>query len=148
MEVRRIVTGLNSEGQSTVWIDAPATNAVSRRPGHQSRLIWVSDEAPAKIDGDVDQGARDIGRPPPSRGTIFRVLEIAPGCVAEMHSTETVDYVVVMSGEMDMELETGLVPIKAGDVIVQRGTLHNWVNNGSAPCRLAVVLVDGYREHP
>ncbi len=142
MEVRRIVTGVNDAGQSTVWIDGPATNAVSRRPGHQSRLIWVTEETPASIFGETDEGARDIGRPPPSNGTIFRVIEIAPGCTAEMHRTDTIDYVIVMSGEMDMELETERVHLTAGDVIVQRGTLHNWVNNGSEPCRVAAVLID------
>ena len=142
MEVRRIVTGVNDAGQSTVWIDGPATNAVSRRPGHQSRLIWVTEETPASIFGETDEGARDIGRPPPSNGTIFRVIEIAPGCTAEMHSTETIDYLVVISGEMNMELESSTVHLTAGDVIVQRGTLHNWVNNGSEPCRIAAVLID------
>lgn len=143
MDVRRIVTGLTDTGQSTDWIDGPATNAVSRRPGHESRLIWVTDESPARFDGGVDEGTRDIGRPPPPNGTIFRVIEIAPGCVAEMHRTDTIDYVVVISGEMEMELETGAVHLNAGDVIVQRGTLHNWVNNATEPCRVAVVLVDG-----
>ena len=143
MDVRRIVTGLNGEGQSSVWIDGPATNAVSRRQGHESRLIWVTDTAPARFDGETDEGARDIGRPPPPNGTIFRIIEISPGCVAEMHRTDTVDYIVVMSGEMDMELETGALHLKAGDVRVQRGTLHNWVNNSAEPCRIAVVLVDG-----
>ena len=145
MEVRRIVTGLNESGQSAVWIDGLATNAVSRRPGHQSRLIWVTDETPALIVGDSDEGARDIGRPPPSNGTIFRVIEIAPGCAAEMHRTETIDYLVVISGEMDMELESSTVHLTAGDVIVQRGTLHNWVNNGTEPCRIAAVLIDARR---
>ena len=143
MEVRRIVTGLNDAGRSTVWIDGPATNAVSRRPGHESRLIWVTDDAPARIDFETDEGARDIGRPPPPKGTIFRIIEIAPGCVAEMHRTDTIDYLVVMSGEMDMELETGTVHLNAGDAIVQRGTLHNWVNNGIEPCRIAAILIDG-----
>ena len=145
MEVRRIITGLTVAGKSTAWIDGPATNAVSRRPGHESRLIWVTDTSPAQIDGDLDEGARDIGRPPLPNGTIFRVIEIAQGCVAEMHSTDTIDYVVVIAGEMEMELETGMVHLSTGDVIVQRGTLHNWVNNGTEPCRLAVVLVDGRR---
>ena len=145
MDVRRIVTGLTGTGQSTDWIDGPATNAVSRRPGHESRLIWVTDDAPAQIGGDIDEGTREIGRPPPPSGTIFRVIEIAPGCVAEMHRTDTIDYVVVISGEMEMELETGMVHLNAGDVIVQRATLHNWVNTGTEPCRIAVVLVDARR---
>ncbi len=142
MEVRRIVTGLNDTGQSTVWIDGAATNAVSRRPGHQSRLIWVTDESPAPILNGSDEGARDIGRPPPPNGTIFRVIEIAPGCAAEMHRTDTIDYLIVMSGEMDMELQTETVHLTTGDVIVQRGTLHNWVNTGTEPCRVAAVLID------
>ena len=57
MELRRIVTGLTKTGQSTDWIDGPATNAVSRRPGHESRLIWVTDRTPAKVDGEIDEGA-------------------------------------------------------------------------------------------
>ena len=143
MEVRRIITGLDDSGKSMIWIDGAATNTVSRRPGHESQLIWVTDESPAQIDGDTDEGAREIGRPPPTRGTIFRIIEIAPGCAAEMHRTDTVDYLVVISGEMDMELEAGAVHLNTGDVIVQRGTLHNWVNNGREPCRIAAILIDG-----
>ena len=122
--------------------DRRCTNAVSRRSGHQSRLIWVTDQTPVPVDGETDEGARDIGRPPPPNGTIFRVIEIAPGCAAEMHRTETIDYLIVMSGEMDMELESSTVHLTAGDVIVQRSTLHNWVNIGTEPCRVAAVLID------
>ncbi|MGE0747084.1 MAG: cupin domain-containing protein [Rhodospirillales bacterium] len=143
MQVRRIITGHDAAGKSTVTIDDLASNATSRRPGHQSRLIWVTDSAPAKYAGSADEGARQVGRPPPPRGTVFRVIDIGPGCTAEMHRTETVDYVIVMSGEMDMVLETGTVHLNPGDVIVQRGTLHNWVNNGTEPCRIAAILIDG-----
>lgn len=143
MQVRRIITGHDAAGKSTVTIDDLASNATSRRPGHQSRLIWVTDSAPAKYAGAADEGARQVGRPPPPNGTVFRVIDIGPGCTAEMHRTETVDYVVVMSGEMDMVLETGTVHLNPGDVIVQRGTMHNWVNNGTEPCRIAAILIDG-----
>ncbi|PPR10382.1 MAG: hypothetical protein CFH41_01769 [Alphaproteobacteria bacterium MarineAlpha11_Bin1] len=142
MEVRRIVTGHDAKGRSQVLIDDIASNAVSRRPGHDSRLIWVTDDAPASYDGNEDAGAREVGRPPPSRGTLIRILEIQPGVTAEPHSTETIDYVIVMSGEMDMVLDTETVQLHAGDVLVQRGTMHNWVNHGPEPCRFAAILID------
>ena len=142
MHVRRIVTGHDRDGRSTAWIDGPATNATSRRPGHDSRLIWTTDGAPAHYAAAADAGAASIGRSPAPGGTVFRVIDIAPGCTAEMHRTETVDYVIVMAGQMDMVLETGTVPLRAGDVIVQRGTLHNWVNNGTETCRIAAILID------
>jgi mannose-6-phosphate isomerase-like protein (cupin superfamily) len=117
MDVRRVVTGNNTEGDSCVLIDDVASNATSRRAGHDSRLIWHTDSAPAKYSGDTDE--------------------------AEPHFTETVDYVIVISGEMDMVLDTGSVTLRAGDVLVQRGTRHNWVNRGTEPCRFAAILIDG-----
>ena len=65
MDVRRVVTGHNENGESCVLIDDFASNATSRRPGHDSRLIWVTDAAPAPYDGNEDAGAREVGRPPP-----------------------------------------------------------------------------------
>lgn len=145
MDVRRVVTGHTSDGKSHVMIDDIASNATSRRPGHDSRLVWHTDSAPANFMTTDDKGAASVGRPPPPNGTIFRVLEIQPGVTAEPHATDTIDYVVVMSGEMDMDLDTGSVTLRAGDVLVQQGTKHNWVNRGTEPCRFAVVLIDGDR---
>lgn len=143
MDVRRVVTGHNKAGQSCVQIDDLASNATSRRPGHDSRLIWVTDAAPARWDVADDAGAREVGRPPPGNGTLIRILEIQPGVTAEPHFTETVDYVIVMSGEMDMELDAETVTLRAGDVLVQQGTRHNWINRGTEPCRFAAILIDG-----
>jgi mannose-6-phosphate isomerase-like protein (cupin superfamily) len=145
MDVRRVVTGHTPEGESCVMIDDLASNATSRRPGHDSRLIWHTNSAPAKFMTTNDEGAASVGRPPPPSGTIFRILEIQPGVTAEPHATETIDYAVVISGEMDMDLDTGSVTLKAGDVLVQQGTKHNWINRGTVPCRFAVVLIDGDR---
>ena len=75
-------------------------------------------------------------------GTIFRIIEFAPGLAARNHRTDSIDYIVVISGEIEMELDDTLVRLKAGDVMVQRGTIHNWINRGTAPCVLAVILVD------
>jgi quercetin dioxygenase-like cupin family protein len=70
------------------------------------------------------------------------VIEFAPGLAARNHRTDSIDYIVIISGEIDMELDDSVVHLKAGDVMVQRGTIHNWVNNGTAPCVLAVILID------
>ena len=142
MDVRRVVTGHNSEGRSCVIIDDIASNITSRRPGHESRLIWVTDTAPASYDGVSDEGAREIGRPPPETGTLIRIIEIQPGVTADSHFTETVDFIIVMSGTMEMDLDVESVKLSAGDVLVQRGTRHNWINRGSEPCRFAAVLID------
>jgi mannose-6-phosphate isomerase-like protein (cupin superfamily) len=145
MEIRRVVTGHDENGKSRVLIDDIASNATSRRAGHDSRLIWVTDAAPAAYDGNEDAGAREVGRPPPENGTLIRILEIQPGVTAEPHFTETIDYVIVMLGEMDMVLDTETVQLRAGDVLVQRGTMHNWVNHGPEPCRFAAILIDAAR---
>ena len=75
-------------------------------------------------------------------GSVFRIIEFKPGVEQRIHRTDTIDYIVVMSGEIDMELEAGnKVHLAAGDVMVQRGTVHNWINRGSESCVLAVILV-------
>jgi quercetin dioxygenase-like cupin family protein len=69
-------------------------------------------------------------------------LDFKPGVAYRMHRTDSIDYIVVMSGEIDMELDEGhSVHLKAGDVMVQRGTIHNWVNNGNETCVMAVILI-------
>ena len=70
------------------------------------------------------------------------IVECGPGVAPRNHRTDSVDYAVVMSGEIDMELDDSVVHLKAGDVLVQRGTIHNWVNGGTQPCVIAFVLID------
>ena len=145
-EIRRVVTTHDAEGKSVVMVDAPADNPTSRRAGHQSQLIWMTDATPSDLSHQEDMGRREAGRPPPPGGTIFRVLELQPGVSAEMHRTDTVDYVIVLEGVIDMEMDDGLeVRLEAGDVLVQRGTFHSWTNRGTVPCRLAAVLIDAKR---
>ena len=89
-----------------------------------------------------DMGARILGTAPPENGSRFIVMEFAPGIVSEMHRTETIDYIVMLSGEIDMDMDEGSVKLSAGDIMVQRGTNHAWVNRSTAPARLAIVLMD------
>jgi quercetin dioxygenase-like cupin family protein len=77
-----------------------------------------------------------------SCGTVFRVVKFNPGVAPRNHRTDSIDYGVVISGELDMELDDGaVVHLKAGDCIVQRGTIHNWVNKGAEPCLIAFILI-------
>jgi mannose-6-phosphate isomerase-like protein (cupin superfamily) len=73
---------------------------------------------------------------------INRPAEFAPGVAPRVHRTDSVDYAVVMSGEIEMELDDSVVHLKVSDVLVQRGTIHNWINRGSEPCVIAFVLID------
>ena len=73
---------------------------------------------------------------------VFRVVEFAPGVAPRVHRTDSIDYAVVMSGEIDMELDDSVIHLKAGDVLVQRGTIHNWVNRGTEACVIAFILID------
>jgi naringenin degradation protein FdeH len=143
--IRRIVTGHDAAGTAKVLVDAPATNWKSSSPGTVSTLIWSTEATPAEIAvGETieDGGARKLGTAPPANGTRFAVIDFPPGNSGRMHRTETIDYVIVIAGEIDMDLDGSTVHLKAGDVMVQRGTNHAWVNRGSAPARLAFVLID------
>lgn len=168
--IRRIVTGHDAEGRSTILFDGPAPNVRKRKAaGWTSTTLWSTDTAPAAY-ADADRSLDVAAVPPPPRGTIFRIVEFPPESAADdaggdrnaavlaelglaadagaagghrsMHRTESVDYLIVLSGEIDMIMETGTAHLVAGDVVVQQGTLHGFVNRGSVPCRLAGVLVD------
>jgi quercetin dioxygenase-like cupin family protein len=108
-------------------------------------LIWCTEATPTPIPvgEDVeDMGLRILGTPPPPNGTRFTVNEFPPGSSSPMHRTETIDYGVVISGEIEMQTDDESVTLRAGDVVVQRGTNHRWVNHGSVPARIAFVLID------
>ena len=141
MKIRRVVTGHDARGRAVVKIDEVCRNVISRRPQHQSCVIWSTGSFPADNSDDRDGGARELGTTDPN-GTVFRVVEYQPGVAPRNHRTESIDYAVVLAGEIDMELEGTAVHLKQGDVLVQRGTLHNWINRGTAPCVMAFVLVD------
>jgi quercetin dioxygenase-like cupin family protein len=140
-QVRRVITGHDASGRAIVTIDEVSTNVFSGRPGATACNVWTTDSSPANNDGAADEGLRKVGTTLKD-GTIFRIIEFAPGLAPRNHRTDSIDYIVVMAGEIDMELDGSVVHLQAGDVMVQRGTIHNWVNRGTAPCVLAVVLVD------
>lgn len=140
INVRRVVTGHDDQGRAKVLIDETVKNVASQRPGALYSVIWSSEGFPANNDGDADPSVKKIGTTI-SDGTVFRIVSFGPGVAPRNHRTDSIDYAVVMSGEIDMELDVGKVHLKAGDVLVQRGTIHNWVNTGSEPCVIAFTLV-------
>ncbi len=141
LNVRRVVTGHDASGKAIVKIDQICDREFSNRPGATAANIWTSQGFPVNNDGQDDESLRQVATTL-SGGTVFRVLELAPGVVRRNHRTDSIDYAVIMSGEIDMEMDDSTVRLKAGDVLVQRGTIHNWVNNGSEPCRIAFILID------
>jgi mannose-6-phosphate isomerase-like protein (cupin superfamily) len=170
-QARRIVTGHHPDGRSMITLVDSVPNATEIKgwPGLWVSEVWVTDEMPVNNMGKTDQGARPMRHDPTPNGTIFRLVEIPPESSANpidtaaafthlgstnkpsqedsakhasMHKTKSVDYLVVISGEMSMVMEDGEVTLRAGDCIVQRGTNHAWVNKSGKPCVLAAVLID------
>jgi len=139
-QVRRVVTGHDANGRAVVAID-DTVDVVSGRPGTAARVLWTTEAFPVDNTGDDDAAQRQTGTTL-ANGTVFRIVEFGPGNAARVHRTDSIDYAVVMSGEIDMELDDEVVHLKAGDLLVQRGTIHNWVNNGTEPCTIAFILID------
>lgn len=167
--IRRVVTTHDEAGKAVVLFDGIAPNrAVRKGTGITSSLLWVTDSSPVRFAGRRDQADVKIGVAPPSSGTIFRIVDFPPvtddathvdheqftkglglsqGAGSPprhpfMHRTRSVDYAIVLAGEIDMLLDDSEVHLEAGDVVVQQGTNHAWVNRGTAPCRIAFVLID------
>ena len=168
--VRRVLTGHDQDGSSTIIADgiAPNMKEMPSFPGLALTDLWESTGAPADNDGHADAAARPIRLEPPENGTIFRIVEFPPDSSRPqgsdghegfkaigaahaqdkrssdpmMHKTSTVDYIVVLKGEIYAVLEKGETLLRPGDVFVQRGTNHSWSVRGNEPCVIAVVLVN------
>src|SRR5579872_5967559 len=139
-QIRRVVTGHDGSGKAIVEIDA-IVEFGSLRPGTQGKVMWTTESFPVDNSGHEDTSGRATGTTL-ANGTVFRVVEFGPGNGPRNHRTDSIDYAIVMSGEIDMEMDGGSLHLQAGDVLVQRGTIHNWVNRGSEPCRIAFILID------
>jgi Cupin domain len=165
--IRRVVTGHTPEGQSTIVMDEPAPQVY---PGADvdagSTVLWVTDRAPASNAGNDDAAPENLRNPipPPWRGgTILRVVDFVPSSrgrgalrspegvhqTAErsarhpgFHQTNTVDYAVVLEGEIWAVLDEAETLLKPGDVMIQRGTFHAWDNRSDAVARVLFVLID------
>jgi mannose-6-phosphate isomerase-like protein (cupin superfamily) len=149
---RRVVTGHTPDGVSVVVSDGlvPVSRQIPE-DGVAFHEIWSTTGAPAPIDAvedsDPTQGALAV--PPPARGTKIRINEFAPGFLNDaglqspVHRTESIDYGIVLEGEITLVLDDSEVTLRAGDVVVQRGTDHAWANRGELVAKVAFILVDG-----
>ena len=170
--VRRVVTGHDAQGKAVVICDgtAPQVFETPSRPGVALTNLWVSADTPPRFDTPVEDADRAFVMFPQGAGTVFRISSFEPedpdvmngldGCAhfAEagaaaaatggdrhpfMHRTETLDYAIVLQGRITLLLDDSEVSLEAGDVVVQRGTNHAWVNRGPGICRIAFILMSG-----
>ena len=170
-KIRRVVTGHDDKGVAKVIMDAEATCILQRpnRPGVTLTNLWQVDTTPAQMERHDDPVTGPPIPHPPKNGSIFRIVQFDPedpevlatldgkAAFAEMgaganvvegarhpfmHRTDSVDYAVVLTGEIYMMMDEDEVLLKAGDTVVQQGTNHAWSNRGTEPCQIAFILVD------
>ena len=168
--VRRVLTGHDADGKSILLSDglAPNVKEMASMPGLALTDLWETSGAPASNAGAADAAARPVRLEPPKNGTLLRIVEFPPdshwrggadGRAAfksigaghaqdqassdpMMHRTGTVDYIIVLKGEIHAIMEKGETLLRAGDILVQRGTNHSWSVRGNEPCIVAAVLVN------
>lgn len=124
---RRVVTGLAADGRSTIIIDGPAPS-----------VVWSAPDCPANNDGNIDTGRAQFGFPETGTNCIW--VDIPPGGGTEMHATDTIDYLIVVAGEITLMTEAGKTVLGPGDILIDRGVVHAWQNDGSVPCRILGTL--------
>ena len=167
-EVRRVVTKLDQSGKAVVMFDGAVPLKTMRSPNPAGEM-WVTDKSLPDFSWTTDRAMTKVGLTPPRGGTIFRIVEFVPTTAAiekmdintmmkvagtdapakglpprhpMMHRTRSLDYAIILSGEIDMLLDEGEVHLKVGDVVVQQATNHAWVNRGKEVCRVAFILMD------
>jgi quercetin dioxygenase-like cupin family protein len=141
-QVRRIVTTVDAAGRSVIGSDTVENSIPGRFDDRVGRYDpWSTEGSPPALNGD-DPTLKPGRVTPVANGTIFRILEIPPGNDTTKHKTDTIDYYVILKGELYMTLDIGEVLCKEGDVIVQRSTNHGWDNRSGKPAVFAEVLVN------
>lgn len=138
MKVRRVVTGHNADGKSMVQWDSDIDSRPGRA-GFEQVPLWATDRLPARLTDD-DPNTWELGTSL-ANGSVFRIGRYEPGVSERWHRTDTIDYGIVLAGELWMQLDEGEVHLKTGDVVIQRRTIHNWENRGTAPCLMAFILI-------
>lgn len=149
---RRVVTGHDANGTSVFLEDGTVpVHRVMPQDGVGFYEIWQTAGSPANIlpQEPADPTVGNITVPPPASGTRIRINEFFPGHLNELgnqspiHRTESIDYGIVLSGEIVLVLDDSETTLRAGDVVIQRGTDHAWANRSDEVCRVAFILVDG-----
>jgi quercetin dioxygenase-like cupin family protein len=138
---RRIVTGHDAQGRAIVESERLLRAQPVPNDTAWFNKIWSTDSWPSDNQDSTDGAERDTGLAS-TNGSVLRIVEMAPGHRSPMHRTQSLDYGIVLAGEIDLELDEGrIVSLNVGDVVVQRGTIHAWINRGNSPARMAFVLL-------
>ena len=154
--IRRVVTGRDAAGRSIFIMDGDAPDVFERpSEGVVVTELWETRSAPADNNGHDDPSTHPLHVQPPKMGSVFRIISYPPEKSKEsgvseatkthapsFHTTNTIDYVIVLSGEIYALVDGGEVLLKAGDVLIQRGTSHAWRNRSDTPARVAFALID------
>ena len=168
--VRRVVVGHDGEGKAVALFDDYATPTARSPGGNAVANLWVTGEFPVELNGSADRSQTRVGVPPPANGTIFRIVDFPPATTRtasphvehnevlkamgidpgtqgyarhpNTHRTRSIDYAIVLDGEIDMLMDDSEIKVKTGDVLIQQGTNHAWVNNSGKVCRVVFVLID------
>ncbi len=138
MKFRRVVTANDKDGKSYIKWDTEIEDAAGR-PGFSGANLWATKKLPAETT-EEDPAKWEMGTTI-AGGSVYRLGVYQPGVSERWHRTDSIDYAIVVSGEMWMQLDKGEVHLKQGDTIIQRGTIHNWVNRGKVPCVMLFVLI-------
>ena len=151
LEVRRVVVSYDAQGKSIVTNDdVAAVTPVRPGAGFSGRELWVTEAMPVDNSDEAaaEQAAGSLERYDNlfvgnGQGSAFRITEFAPGHPVVAHRTETVDYDVVVAGEIDLELDDGdPVHLRTGDAVIVRGVTHAWANRGTTTAAVAFIMID------
>lgn len=137
---RRVVTGHTPDGKPIVLFDGPINTTFSMRRGQQAAVLWSTDCFPSPLT-EVEDAAHLPVATSKESGTVFRVIQYEPGVTPRIHRTHSLDYAIVLEGEIEMEMDGRTVTLHQGDFLVQQGTIHNWANRSDKPCVMAFVLI-------
>jgi len=137
---KRVVTGWNEHDEPIVLFSGPPTKTLDFESAQASEL-WVTPGSPAEAHARIDTAAGDWQLEPQPGGSAFRLVVYKPGAEIDVHATETLDYIVIVSGELTLVLPEAEVTLGPGDTLVQQATPHGWANRTAEPCVMAAVLV-------
>ena len=142
-KIRRIVTGHTVGGTAVFTDDESFETVVIPSDDAAFRTIWTTINVPADLNDETDGAKRDAGLTLKG-GSVIRIVDMLPNCSSPMHRSSSIDYGIILSGEIELELDKGVVKtIGQGAIIVQRGTIHKWRNPSSTDiCRIVFVLTE------
>ena len=141
--IRRVVTGHDREGRAVVHADERFATAPVSGGDAAFALMWTTETVPADNNDETDGRLRDAGLTL-HKGSVIRIVDMLPGGASPMHRTDSIDYGIVLSGAVEMELDDGSITLLgAGAIVVQRGTMHLWRNpSATETCRIVFVLIE------